>query len=80
MRESGWIDPERSLQPAVGFTAEEKLARLAEALEDFPNLAAELTKIADCVTVILGFADQSLNGESEAPDRSIVQEPSEWIS
>ena len=64
MRESGWIEPDRSLQPAVGFTAEAKLARLAEALEDLPNLAAELTRIADRVTVILGFADHILNDES----------------
>jgi hypothetical protein len=80
MRESRWIEPDRSLQPAVGFTAEEKLARLAAALEDFPNLAAELTKIADRVTVILGFADHILNDESQNPVSNRAQEPSKWIS
>ena len=51
MRESEWIEPDRSLQPAVGFTAEEKLARLAE-IVGFSELAVELTKIADRVTAI----------------------------
>ena len=64
--ESRWNDTENTLQPAVGVTTEEKLARLVEALEVLPKLAAELVEIADRVAAIFGSADQTLNAESQS--------------
>ena len=65
--ESRWNDTENTLQPAVGVTAKEKLAGLVEALEDLPNLAAQLVEIADRVAAILDSANLTLNAESQSP-------------
>lgn len=65
--ESRWRDTENTFQPAVDVTAEEKLARLVEALEDLPKLAAQLVEIADRVAAILDSAILTLNDESQSP-------------
>ena len=45
-RDSGWLDPTDMHRRASGVTPAEKLARLAEALEDLPRLAAELSRLS----------------------------------
>jgi hypothetical protein len=67
--ESGWADTEDRLRLAAGITAEEKLARLTEALLDLPTLAERVVELANHVAAILECTDQMLN-ESD-PEQTI---------
>jgi hypothetical protein len=64
--ESGWTDTEDRLRLAVGITAEEKLARLTEAIKGLPDLATRLVQMSeriaemsDCLAGIAGRKNRS---------------------
>ena len=72
-RDSGWLDPTDMHRRASGVTPADKLARLAEALEDLPRLAAELSWAVDQVAGILESTKRIVHGETTRPASSACQ-------
>ena len=72
-RDSGWLDPTDIHRRASGVTPADKLARLAEALEDLPRLAAELSRAVDQVVGILESTKRIVDGATTRPASSACQ-------
>ena len=78
--DSGWLDTTDRNPRTTVITAEEKLARLAEALEALPELAAQVVEMADHVAGILDNADLIADSDPFCPITNKALEATEWIS